>query len=98
MSYRLRITLRCVLFSLALTSARQCWSMQGIEADKDDIGANSLVYVEGKNGENCSGVVFKKNEILTAAHCVVEDGNQKVGSKRVRIYYTRNFHANHHVV
>jgi hypothetical protein len=65
--------------------------MSGRPVDRDDPAGKSIVFIDVKNGDNCSGVVYREKEIITAAHCVVDDKNKKINPRRITVYYTRKY-------
>ena len=84
---RAQIVVLIVLAIIFIGLIRPSFAMEGSPVTDDDIAGRAIVFIDNGNGLECSGVVFRRVDILTAAHCVVGDDNKPVDRKRVRVYY-----------
>jgi len=71
-------------------------AMQGESVRANDLAARSIVLILIGNKHTCTGIVFGKSKILTAAHCLFGYHDKKVSEKSLKVYYTRDLHADHH--
>lgn len=85
------------LLAAQLAFLSSSMAMQGERVGDGDETAKSIVLILVENKHTCSGVVFSKNRILTAAHCVIRHGKKKFPAKSVKVFFTKNLYADPHV-
>lgn len=83
-----KIALPVSLAVLGILFTGKSFAVEGLTADNNDAAGRATVFIDSGNGLMCSGVVFRKADILTAAHCVVGDDNKPLNPRLFRVYYS----------
>ena len=86
------------IFAANLACVSSSFAMQGEPVSEGDLAASSIVLILIENKHTCTGVVFGKNKILTAAHCVTRYGGKTLKPESLKVYYTRNLYSDAHSV